>query len=213
MNDMYKYGNLCDKFNMDGDISIGTGTVRVHDLFNPLPAFMKEADVVFCDPPCSKANINSFYAKAELEERKDDYASFHDRFWQVIDEIAPKTVFIEVFKSNKQKFIEECAKRFANIEVHQSMYYNLPKNKCWIIQASNEPLQDLGIDDIDEEKVIETICRKVEYSCIADPCMGKGLVAFYSNKYGKRFVGTELSKYRLAVCLERVSTGQRGNIN
>ena len=213
VNEMYKYGYLCDKYDMEGDIHVGTGILKVHDIFDPTPEFMKTADVIFCDPPCSKANINSFYSKAEKEARQDSYAPFHNRFWEVIDEISPRVLFVEVFKSNKDAFIEEAGKRFKNVTVYESMYYNNPKNKCWIIQASNDPLQNLDIDGMDEEKVIEHLCRNVDYSCIGDPCMGKGLVAFYSNRYGKRFVGTELNKYRLAVCLERVTTNQRGKIN
>jgi len=215
MNEQYKYGNLCDKYDMDGDIHISTGTLRVHDIFNPIPEFMKQADVMFSDPPCSKANINSFYVKAEKEERQDSYEPFHNRFFEVVDEIKPRVLFLEVFRSNKDKFLAEVQKRYANVQVFESMYYNKPSNKCWIIQASNEPLQELSFwhNLIDEEKVIREICEHVPFSCIADPCMGKGLVAFYASKFGKHFVGTELNKYRLAVCLERVSTGNRGSIN
>ncbi len=213
MNEMFKYKNLCDKYDMDGDIEAGTGVLRVHDIFDPIPNFMKSADVIFSDPPCSKANINSFYSKAEKAERHDSYEPFHKRFWEVIDEIQPKTIFIEVFKSNKDKFIEEASRRFSNVAVFDSMYYNNAKNKCWIIQASNDALEKLDIEGIDEEKVIETICRDASYSCIGDPCMGKGLVAFYANRYGRQFVGTELNKYRLAVAVERVTTNSRGKIN
>lgn len=212
MDEKFKYGNLCDKYDMTGDIHVGTGTLRVHDIFNPLPDFMKQADVVFSDPPCSKANINSFYTKAELEAEQESYEPFHNRFWEVIDEIHPRTIFIEVFKSNRDKFIEEAQKRFPHVKVYQSMYYNKPSNKCWIIQASSEEF-DMPFEGIDEEKVIAYICSNYEYSCIADPCMGKGLVAFYSNKNNKPFVGTELNKYRLAVCVDRISTGKRGKIN
>ena len=213
MNEMFKYGNLCDKYDMDGDIHVGTGILRVHDIFNKTPDFMKGADLIFSDPPCSKANINSFYSKAEKEQRHDSYEPFHKRFWEVIDEIAPKTVFLEVFKSNKASFVAECQKRYRNINIFDSMYYNNPKNKCWIIQASNDKLQDIDIQGIDEEKAIEKICRESEYSCIGDPCMGKGLIAFYASKNGRKFVGTELNKYRLAVACERVTTGSRGKIN
>lgn len=138
---------------------------------------------------------------------------FHLRFWEVIDEIKPKRLFLEVFKSNKERFILECQKRYKNVKVYNSMYYKNPKNKCWIIQASNDDLLDIEIEGIDEEKVIENICNNADYECIGDPCMGKGLVAFYANKIGKKFVGTELNKYRLAVCLQRVTTGNRGSIN
>lgn len=213
MNEKYKYGELYRKYNMDGDIKCGTGMLRVHDIFNPIPEFMKQADVIFSDPPSSRANINSFYSKAEIDKRYDDFTDFHNRFFQVIDEIAPKVLFLEVFKANKDKFIAECEKRFMHIKVYNSMYYSNSKNKCWIIQASNEPLKELDIEGVDEEKVIEKICTNTEYNCIGDPCMGKGLVAFYANRAGKKFVGTELNKYRLAVCVERVTTNTRGKIN
>lgn len=211
--EMYKYGDLYKKYDMEGDIHIGNGILRVHDIFNPIPEFMKRADAVFSDPPCSLSNINSFYSKADIDERQKSYQPFYQRFWEVIDEINPKYLFLEVFKSNRDSFIEACKSRYKNVMVHESMYYNKSSNKCWIIQASNEPLQDLDFSGIDEEKAIEKICRDSEYSCIADPCMGKGLVAFYANKYGRRFAGTELNKYRLAVCLERLTTGNRGKIN
>lgn len=214
MNEKYKYGNLCEKYKMDGDIHIGNGILKVHDIFDKTPDFMKNADTIFSDPPCSKQNLNSFYTKAEKEdELKDNYDMFHLRFWEVIDEIKPKRLFLEVFKSNKERFILECQKRYKNVKVYNSMYYKNPKNKCWIIQASNDDLLDIEIEGIDEEKVIENICNNADYECIGDPCMGKGLVAFYANKIGKKFVGTELNKYRLAVCLQRVTTGNRGSIN
>lgn len=213
MNEKFKYGDLYKKYDMSGDIRCGTGTLRVHDIFDPIPEFMKQADVIFSDPPCSRANCNSFYGKAEIEKAVDDYSEFHNRFWQVIDEISPKYVFLEVFKSNKDRFIAECEKRYSNVEVYKSMYYRKPSNQCWIIQASNLPLQKLDIADIDEEMVIKEICTNAEYECIGDPCMGKGLIAYYSNKAGRRFVGTELNKYRLAVCVERVTTNTRGKIN
>ena len=213
MNEKFKYKNLCDKYDMTGDIKVGTGTLKVHDIFNPIPDFMREADVMFCDAPCSKANLNSFYTKAEKKFKCESFEPFNIRFWQVVDEISPKRLFLEVFKSNKNRFLDECKKRFFNIEVYDSMYYNKPANKCWIIQASNEPLIDMSIlNGVDEELFIEYVCTKTEYSCIGDPCIGKGLVAFYANKAGKKFVGTELSKYRLAVAIERVTTNCRGKI-
>ena len=65
----------------------------------------------------------------------------------------------------------------------------------------------------DEENIIEFICENLFFECIGDLCMGKGLVAYYANKNEKAFVGTELSKYRLAVCVDRVLKNERGKIN
>lgn len=41
MNEKYKYGNLCEKYKMDGDIHIGNGILKVHDIFDKTPDFMK----------------------------------------------------------------------------------------------------------------------------------------------------------------------------
>lgn len=209
----WNYHDVYKQYNMDGDIHIGTGIVRVHDIFDPIPAFMKDADVLFSDPPCSFGNLKSFYTKAEIEERTSQYFAFQKRFFAVVDEISPKLVFIEVFKANKEAFIAELGIRYKNLKVFDSMYYKKPSNHCWIVMASNEPLPDIDLNGIDEEYAIERICERIPFDCIADPCMGKGLVGFYANKYGKRFVGTELNRQRLAVCVQRVTTGERGKIN
>lgn len=209
----WNYHDVYKQYNMDGDIHIGTGIVRVHDIFDATPDFMKEADVVFSDPPCSLGNLRSFYTKAEIEERTAQYFAFQKRFFAVLDEIYPRLVFLEVFRANKEAFIAELGVRYKNIKVFDSMYYRKPSNKCWIIMASNEPLPDIDLNGIDEEYAIERICEQIPFKCIADPCMGKGLVGFYANKYGKPFAGTELNKQRLAVCVQRVTTGERGKIN
>lgn len=46
MNKKWEYGEFYKKYNMEGEISVGTGTVKVHDIFNPLPDFMKKATVI-----------------------------------------------------------------------------------------------------------------------------------------------------------------------
>ena len=209
----WNYHDLYKKYDMRGEIRVGRGVVKVHDIFDKTPEFMKSADVVFSDPPCSFGNLRSFYTKAEIEERANQYLAFQKRFFEVIDEIKPRLVFLEVFKANKDAFEAELGIRYKNIAVYDSMYYKNPKNKCWIIVASNDPLPEINLSGIDEELVIEKICNEIEFNCIADPCIGKGLVAFYASKAGKAFVGTELNEKRLAVCVERVTTGERGRIN
>lgn len=212
MKNDWNYGDFFEKYNMDGKIKIGTGIVKVHDIFEPLPEFMKNADVVFSDPPCSRGNLTSFYTKAE-KKNTHEYAEFYERFFEVLEEINPKMVFVEVFKSNFDIFFKELEHLYRSVVAFDSMYYNRPKNKCWILVASDEEVPDYPFNGVDEEKIIELICRDVDFDCIADPCMGKGLVGFYANRYGKKFAGTELNPKRLAVCVERVLTNQRGKIN
>ena len=211
----WEYGELYKKYDMSGEIHIGTGIVKVHDIFNPLPAFMKDADVIFSDPPYNKAALRGYYTKAELEEKPESFESFFYRFVECVDIINPRLLILEVGVPQTDMYTREFGAIYKNILCKQSYYYGNKSQKCNILIFSNEeipqPLKELPF--MDEEKVVEYICKNIEYLCIGDLCMGKGLVGYYSNKYGKKFVGTELNPKRLAVCCERVTTGQRGKIN
>ena len=155
--------------------------------------------------------------KASLEKR-GDFTDFYYRLLQCFSLISPRMICMEVGKPQSslwQAGLGEIG--YSNIIVKDSFYYGNKNNKCDIIVAVKaedvvpEILQNMPF--VDEEKVIDYICKNVSYSCIGDPCMGKGLVAYYSNKYGKKFVGTELNYKRLAVCCERVTKNERGRIN
>ena len=204
----WDYKDFYKKYDMNGEIEIGTGVVKVHDIFNPLPEFMKTADLIFCDPPCSLGNINTFYTKADIEEKQSDYDKFKNRFFECIDEIKPETIAVEVFASNKEPFFNEIMKRYSFVKVYNSTYYHRKDRKCWIIVGSNTPV-DFKIEGIDEEDAIDWICKNADYNCIGDLCMGRGLVGFGANKYGRKFVGTELNKKRLAVLIERINKGYK----
>lgn len=214
-NNNWEYGGAYKRYDMSGDIHIGTGIVRVHDIFNPLPEFMKNADVLFCDPPYNQSCLKSYYTKAGLEKKPDSFESFFFRLFECIEEISPRLIFLEVGCKQSEMYEFFLKNRYKTVVKMDSYYYGNRSNKCVILCASNDEIPSciLSMPFMDEEKVIEYICKNVEYSCIADPCMGKGLVAYYSNKYGKKFVGTELNPKRLAVCVERVTTGERGSIN
>jgi hypothetical protein len=189
---------------MSGVIEIGTGKIKVHDIFDELPNFMEQADCIFVDPPCSDGNLKSFYTKADLEKR-DSILKFNNRLFDLIDKINPKHLFVEVFKSNFDEIFRKINERYGtDMVVFESHYYGNTKNKCWIIYASLEEVK-FKIPLMDEEKVIEYICKNLEFDCIGDLCMGKGLVGFYANKYGKKFAGTELNKKRLACLIEHIS--------
>ena len=207
----YEHDGLYLKYDMDKpEIHIGTGIVKVHDIFNPLPDFMMQADCIFSDPPCNRGNLRSFYTKEEIEQQNKEFSDFQNRFFECVDQIKPRILVLETFKSNHEAFLSEVQKRYQRVKVYNSMYYRNPKNHCYIIVASNDEIKPSFdvIDGMDEEDVIEWICTHVEFSCIGDLCIGKGLVGFYANKFGRRFVGTELNKKRLAVLLWKNSHGQ-----
>ncbi|MFT4061070.1 MAG: hypothetical protein QM642_01790 [Edaphocola sp.] len=203
----FEYRNFYEKYDMLGEIKIGTGIVKVHDIFDELPEFMKQADCLFIDPPCNDSNLKSFYTKADLAKR-DSIIAFNNRLFELIDEINPKHLFIETFKSNNETIFNRLNERYGtNIKEFVSYYYGNEKNKCYILHASLEE-NDFEIPFMDEEKAIEYVCKNLDFDCIGDLCMGKGLVGFYANKYGKKFVGTELNKKRLACLLEHIYIGK-----
>lgn len=213
----WDYGGYSDKYDMDGEIHIGTGIVKVHDIFDPLPEFMKKADVIFCDPPYNKSALSSYYTKAQLPKR-GDFTGFVLRWLQCVSLISPKLICLECGKMQTDMWKRGlCEIGYEKFIVFESCYYGNKNNKCDIIIATKsdgtipEILQNLPF--MDEEKFIEYLCKNLEYLCIGDLCMGKGLVGYYSNKYNKPFVGTELNPKRLAVCCERVTTNKRGKIN
>ena len=209
----FEYHSIYKKYDMRGEISIGTGTVKVHNIFDLMPAFMRDADIVFCDTPGNGGALKSYYAKANISYEGVRYDAFAERLLNVIEEINPRIVFLEVFKGNRQRFEDAFRDRYSNVKVFDSMYYKKPQNKCWIIMASNAALPSVDFSGQDEEKIIERICNEIDFRCIADPCMGKGLVGYYADKAGKKFVGTELNYKRLAVLLERINTHRRGSIS
>ena len=209
----FDYGNFDAKYDMSGEIKIGTGTIMVHDIFNKMPDFMMHADCLFCDPPCNRGNIRSFYTKSGTTPPVVDnsiYDRFTDRLFEYIKALRPKSAVIEVFESNFNEYTARLTSIYGAVKVLPATYYHNQNNKCWVICAGECKMNndDELLPGMDEQDIIESICRSMEFNCIADPCMGRGLVGYYTNKYGRRFVGTELNKKRLAVLIERINAGR-----
>ena len=201
----WDYGGYAKNYDMSGEIEVGLGTVKVHNIFEPLPDFMKRADVIFCDPPWNLGNLNSFYTKAKRKDYQDSFERFYLRLFECIDEIQPEILFLEIGKEYLADFIKECQKRYKYVTFYNSMYYNQKKNKCYIIHATNEfKRKKYPLDDMDETDIIKWICANVDYDCIGDLCMGRGTVGIWSNANGKAFVGTELNENRLAVMIHKI---------
>jgi DNA modification methylase len=163
---------------------------------------MKSADLLFCDPPWNQGNLNSFYTKAG----RDDYSEFElffKRLFKIITEIKPKTCYIEIGKDYLAEFIIEMKQIFKSVTFYNSSYYHKADNHCYIIRGGHK-YKKLPLDGMDEEDIINWVCQNEEYSCIADPCMGCGLVACGAFMTGHQFVGTELNPKRLSVTLENL---------
>jgi len=178
--------------------------VKVHNIFDPLPAIMKNADLIFVDPPWNLGNLNSFYTKADRTDYQDSFERFYKRLFECIGEIRPKTCYIEVGKEYLPEFMIESKRLYKHVTFYNSMYYHKKDNTCYIIRGSGKR-KKLPLDYVDEEDIIEWICTNEEYDYIGDLCMGRGLVGINAYINGKRFVGTELNPKRLAVLLESIT--------
>jgi len=203
----WNYGGAIDRHPIqDGETAVfdDGSKVKVHDIFAPLPKFMKEADLIFVDPPWNLGNINTFYYKAEKKERIESFEIFYQRLFECISEISPKVCYVEVGKQHLADFILEMRKLYRYVTFYNSTYYHNKNNLCYVIRGSHKAKKP-KLDGLDEETIIEWVCENEEYDCIGDLCMGRGLVGLNAYINRKRFVGTELNKKRLAVLLEKIS--------
>jgi 16S rRNA G966 N2-methylase RsmD len=176
--------------------------VKVHNIFDPLPNIMRNADLIFVDPPWNLGNLNTFYTKADRTDYQDSFEKFYKRLFECIGEINPKTCYIEVGKEYLAEFIMEAKRIYKQVTFYNSSYYHKKENICYVIRAGKR--KKLPLDYMDEEDIIEWICANEEYNCIGDLCMGRGLVGLNAYKNGKRFVGTELNPKRLSALFENI---------
>lgn len=179
-------------------------TLAVHNIFDSLPEFMRQVDLIFVDPPWNVGNLNSFYTKAGRSDYQKSFETFYKRLFECIAEISPKTCYVEVGKEYLSEFIHEMKRLYPQVTFYNNTYYHKKENLCYVVRGSSKR-KKLPLDYLDEEGVIEWICEHEDYSCIGDLCMGLGLVGVNAQKNGKQFVGTELNPKRLSVLLEQLS--------
>lgn len=203
----WEYGGVYKKYNMDGIINLPNNSKLMEcDFTKNLPEFMKDADTLFIDPPWNIGNVNSFYTKADINHVHFDFIKFSDYLFAAIEKINPKYLFIEMGKEFISVYLEWCKKKYKYVTFYNSTYYHKKSNKCYVIHATNifKNRRYKILEDMDEENIIEWICRDHEYKCIGDLCMGTGLVgknAFINNK---RFVGIDINRKRLALLVDYI---------
>jgi len=177
--------------------------LKVHNIFDTLPLFMREADLIFVDPPWNQGNLNSFYTKAGRTDYHDSFTPFYKRLFECIKGIKPKTCYVEIGKEYLAEFILEMKQLFKQVTFYNSSYYHRRENMCYVVRGSRKR-KKLPLDYMDEEDIIAWVCENEEYNCIGDLCMGQGLVGIHAHKNGKKFVGTELNHRRLSVLVEQL---------
>ena len=209
----WDYGGAYKSLNMEGKIELpNRSTVQVCDWTEWMPEWMKEADTLFIDPPWNMGNVNSFYFKADKEYKPFNFLQFSQSLFSRIDEILPAFLFIEMGKEYLAWYLEQCKARYKYVTFYNSTYYRKRENKCYVIHATNEAKRKRykKLEDLDEQAIIEWLCKNHQYDCIGDLCMGRGLVGKNAYINGKRFVGTELNQKRLAVLVEFIQKNENG---
>lgn len=185
------------------EIHVAGGILMVHDIFDPLPAHMLKADVIFTDSPWNIGNMRSFYTKADIPAPDiDGFERFYKRLFECIAQIRPRACYLEIGKEFLGEYMVEMKKMYKAVTVYNSTYYHKRTNLCYVVQGTSKRINH-RFDGMDEEDIISEVAR-IEDGVIGDLCMGRGLVAVAAAKNGKPFVGTELNPKRLAVCIERL---------
>lgn len=203
----WEYGGIYKEIDMEGIIYLPNDSkVMVCDWTKEMPEFMKEADTLFIDPPWNMGNVNTFYYKADMPHLDIDFMAFTGHLFRRIDEIRPQYLFIEMGKEYLSTYLEECKKRYKYVTFYNSTYYHKRQNKCYVVHATDDfrHRRYKELEDMDEEDIIAWITANHQYNCIGDLCMGRGLVGQGAYKAGKKFVGTELNKKRLAILVDTI---------
>ena len=205
MSDLWEYGGAYKNLDMSGEIALPNGSVvSVCDLVERMPCYMKRADTLFVDPPWNTGNIRSFYTKADEPLPAFDFLGFTAALWGRIDEIKPRTLFVEMGKQHLWRYLEQAERRYKYVTFYNSTYYDKRDNLTYVIHATDDHAtrRRKALEGMDEARIIAWVCANTDYGCIGDLCMGRGLVGRNAWLAGKPFVGTELNKKRLAVLVD-----------
>lgn len=206
----WTYGGAIDRWpvELDKPIIYSDGsTLMAHDLFDPMPEFLMDIEVLFTDGPWNMGNLRSFYTKNNSELPMLPcilgFDEFYNRLFECIASIEPKLCFLEIGKEFLGEYMVNLKRLFRHVTIYNSSYYHKRKNRCYVVQGSQKRL-NLHFDDMDEEEIIAAVGKCTDGS-MGDLCMGRGLVACAAAKNERRFYGTELNPRRLAVCVERLA--------
>ncbi len=176
--------------------------VMAHDLFDGLPDHMRQADMIYCDPPWNTGNINSFYTKAGIQQTRE-FPSFADLLFESIAIIKPTVCYLEIGKQNLAIFTDKLQHICPYVQTWPVTYYK--RNRSYLLRGSWYAPTNVDFTDIDDMDTPRLAMANEEFECVGDLCMGRGLTGITAYQLGKRFVGTELNKRRLAVLVDEVA--------
>jgi hypothetical protein len=188
--------------------------LAVHDIYDPLPAFMQRADVLFCDLPYNQSLLTNFSNREAARVSAQNPVKFHDfldRVGACVNQISPKHCFIEIGKEALADVIHLLRRSYQYVTFYNSTYYRRSENKCYIVHATNvyKERRYKALEDMDEADAVAWICANVEFQCIGDLCMGEGLVGRHAYLNSRSFVGIDINEERLRKLVEFIESEEK----
>jgi hypothetical protein len=174
----------------------------VRDLFDGLPQHMRDADMIYCDPPWNTGNINSFYTKAGIQQARE-FVSFADVLFDSIATVRPVICYLEIGKQNLALFEARLAELYPYTQTWPVTYYK--RNRSYLVRGGLHGYTSTDFTDMDDMHTPRAAMMSEQFECVGDLCMGRGLTGITAYQLGKQFVGTELNKRRLAVLIDEVA--------
>ncbi len=198
------YDNKHEKFPIEpGQIwKSQLAQVSVCDITKSLPKYFDGADMIYSDPPWSLGNVNMFNSKAG-REYMNNYSEFYQHLFIHIARINPRICYLEIGEQNVGLFLCELSKIYQKTQAWKIKYYK--KHDCWLLRGSHESYIDFDYTGLDDTETPTKAISLEQPKCVGDFCTGRGLTAIGAMKNGVRFVGTELNKEKLSVCLSNLS--------
>ena len=152
----WSYGDSWERYPIKaGEIWTETGArsvVAVADLFDGLPGYMTDADMIYIDPPWNTGNIRSFYTKAGLT-LGGNFRDFSEVLLSHIAAIGAQVCYMEMGKQNVIAVEESLARLYPVVQAWHVTYYR--RNPSFLLRAGRQPtdVDFTGMDDADTPRL------------------------------------------------------------
>lgn len=202
----WRYGDSWEKYPIEKGQwwSADRSVLGVGDFRDRLPAFLTcgDVDMIYCDPPWSKGNANSFVTKASLKRYVDDYAALLDSLFEAVSVIGPSVCYMEIGNQHAQDMVRRMGDLFKHVQAWTVTYYK--KHPCWLVRGGRKEIKR-DFSSMDEADTPAATIKIEKPKVVADLCTGRGLTLLAAIGCGAAFRGMELNARRLAVAIERAA--------
>lgn len=204
----WTYGESWEKFPInDGEVwQAGKHLLACKDITNTinLEFFGKQTfDMSYVDPPWNTGNINSFYTKAEIDEKKS-FIPFINHVIDLLKLHSPDINYMEMGKQNISHVSDLIKSKSGFVtNVWDIVYYRTKPCKLLRFSFTDEKPTTADFSGMDDDFTPHlAISIENNVKTVLDLCTGRGLTGRTAHNLNKQFFGTELNKRRIACLLD-----------